>query len=324
MDFHELAKYKPHIPFKVVERDLAKDEDMRKKLFFSPEDAQIDHSNLRLAKGEVEIPVFGETIMRPLGMKTKYLGYQVEPFGAGFYKITQKIGKIRPKPNDHRYPIEEVKKNVVYIAYNRESQAYQFFQAEKKFKEAYAQIEQLKESREIQDIVNDFIAWIQWFWTPAFKKEFRLERETTLLDYSKLIEHVKSQLPLIRAYSLLLNLWGDICETTYLLTLKSLEGLETHLEATERELLKTPNMLQLINNSPYQEMRVELNLHIQQCLVDRGYFVENGHAYPNLSEQFRKEQFSEAFESDEIYQTQVQKLLAKCTGSYFAYTPPIK
>jgi len=315
MDFQELEKYKLCVPFRIVERDLAKDEEMRKKLFFTEEDAQVDHTNARLEKGEIEIPVFHETTIRPLGLKAKYLGYQVEPFGAGFYRITQKIGKVRPKPNDHRFPMEEVKKNVFYIAYNREAQAYQFFQAEKKFKEAYAQIEQLKQSPHIQEIVNDFIDWIQYFWTPDFKNAFHLQRETTLEHYLNLIEHVKGQLPLIQAYTLLLSLWGDVCETAYLLNLKSLEALERRLEAAERELLQAPNVLNPVNGSAYESTLVDLNLHIQHCLVDRGYFVENGHAYPNVAEQFWKEQFSETFVSDESYQTQVQKLLAKCTGS---------
>ncbi|MCP3764852.1 hypothetical protein NLX67_21260 [Domibacillus sp. A3M-37] len=195
MDFEELKQYKPNIPFRVIEKDLGLVPALRRKAFFSEEDMSIDHSNERLSKGEVEIPVFKDSTIRPLGFKGKLLSYQLENLGCGFYAIHHKRGKIAPKGNDRQHPNEEIDRKkggifTFYIVYNRQSGTYKYLESKKMFQTMYQEIDELKKSEAVQELINDFIDWIQSFWTFEFKNNHNFGTVTSKQTYSDYLKIV--------------------------------------------------------------------------------------------------------------------------------------
>ncbi|MFC4182431.1 hypothetical protein [Saccharococcus thermophilus] len=333
IDFETLMQYKPKIPFRIVEKDLSQWEEMRRKTYFSEEDMRIDHSNDRLKKGEIEIPVYKDNTIRPLNFKGKLLSYDVENYGCGFYKITQKRGIVKPNPNDHRYPKEEVKRDGIYtfyIGYSREEETYKFFESEKTFFELYKPVEELKMSEEVQELINDFIDFAQWFWSPRFKVEYNFGSviaDQTYGDYLRLIEYLEENMEMLRSYHLLLNIFGDIDDKTYEYILNSLETLELHMQNAKTHILTHfPDPSEKVNhlNDPERGKPLsQLHQYIELRIAQRGYFVDLNEkkAYPNMWEVFYSQQFSKEFESDSSKQERLSELLKKAIENHQTYFP---
>jgi hypothetical protein len=335
LNFEELMKYKPKITFKISEKDLNLDPNMRTKTYFTDEDMRMDHSNERLHKGEVEIPVFRDSTIRPLGFKGKLLDYEIENNGAGFYTITHKRGKMKPKSNDRRHPQEEIdRKNgglfTFYITYDRTSNTYKYIESEKTFLSQYAEIDELKNSEEVQALINQFINWIQTFWKNEYKKDHHFGVVTssqTYQDYLDVISDIESNLPMIRSYHLLLNIFGDICDTTYGYILNSLKNLEKHMNNARNHIASNyPNTKQYVNHhndEQHGKPLLDCIRYMEDRILSRGYYVdrEAKKAYRNVAEIFYGEQFSKDFESDsskqETFEKQLTNVLEKTSNVFF-------
>jgi hypothetical protein len=328
MRFEELEKYKPHIPFNVQEKDLNLDLQKRVKTYFDDEDMAIDYSVERLKLGQVEIPVFRDSTIRPLGFKGKLLDYELENKGAGFYIITQKRGKIKPKSKDRRHPDEEIDRRnggeyKLYITYDREGKFYKVTEQEKKFNKEYAEIESLKISSDVQKLINSYIAWIQSFWTKEDKKRRHFGDTTskqTYRDYLNVIQDLRKNLPMIRSYHLLLNIFGDICDKTYKYIENSINALENRMDVAENHIHADfqPNQLVNHHNDPHYALLTEKFIRfMEERIISRGYFVdrEARKSYRNLAEVFYGEQFAADFESDDSNSQEVQKKTNKILES---------
>lgn len=335
MDFEELKQYKPNIPFRVIEKDLSLVPALRRKTFFSEEDMSIGHSKERLSKGEVEIPVFKDSTIRPLGFKGKLLSYELESLGAGFYAIHHKRGKIKPKWNDRQHPNEEIDRKkggifTFYIAYDRQSGTYKYLESEKTFQTMYQEIAKLKNGEDVQELINDFIDWIQSFWTFKFKHSNNFGTVTSkqrYSDYLNIIEMLEEKMPMIKSYHLLLNIFGDICDTTYAYITGSLKTLETHMKNAKDHIhYHFPDPNQHVDHHKdelHGKPLLDFIHYMQARIIERGYFVDRDErkAYRNIAEVFHGEQFATSFESDSSKRERIhellQKVLDRSTSTFF-------
>jgi hypothetical protein len=335
MSFEDLLKYKPKTPFQVIEKDLSLEPDLKRKTYFTNEDMKIDHSNERLQKGEIIIPIFKDTTIRPLAFKGKFMSCETENMGAGFYKITHKRGRVKPKPNDRRYAQEEIDRGgllTFYIAYDRETDTYKYIEKEKKFLQMYQEIADIKNNSEVQHLINDFINWIQFFWTPAFREKHHFGTVTsnqTYLDYLKIISLLKKEIPMIKSYHLLLNIFGDICDKTYAFILNSLTVLERHMKRAEDHIESyfpdTRVVINHLSDSTHGKPLLDFLGYMQHYITERGYFVDpiEKKAYPNLAEVFHGEQFTHEFVSNNSKNQHVSGLLKKALenkNTFFLYS----
>ncbi|WP_421385552.1 hypothetical protein ACOJQI_22820 (plasmid) [Bacillus salacetis] len=322
MNFEKLLTYKPKRPFKIIKKDLSIEPNMKAKTFFTEEDMRIDHSNERLNRGEIEIPVFEDKTIRPLGFKGKLLSVEVERLGGGFYIITHKQGKVRPKPNDHRFPIQEVKKDdlhTFFIGYDNKAHTYKYFEKEKNFLELYKEIEEIKNSEDIQQLINSYIDWIRCFWSEEFKKEYHLTSfavgKQSYNDFLSLFSYIKEHILIMKNYHGLLNVFEDICDKTYEYILNSIKTLESLVVKGQQHIFTHfPDTSVKVNHRADELLGkplIDVTEYIEERIMTPGYFVElnTKQIYPNLYEVFSKEQFAVEFESDKSIAEKKTKLL---------------
>jgi hypothetical protein len=340
LDFKTLKQYKPHLPFQVIEKDLNIDPELKRKLFFDEADARVNHSKEMLSNGNIEIPVFKDTTIRPLGLKGKILDYTIENKGCGFYIINQKRGKISPKPNDRQHSHEEIKdkdKKPFFIVYDREEKKYKV-ETKKNFLLLYQEIENLKSSSEIQTIINDFIDWIQTFWTPEYKAKYNLGTVTTEQTYQNhldLIQDLRNIIPTLEKYHLLLNLFGEITDKTLIKINETIKELKSYMKKAEDLINDNFSPKELVDftsekfrNLGYGNINplTALPTFFENYILERGYFInrETDTIHPTIGEIFKKEQFSDVFESDKTRKERIIELRDKATTNFFKYTPPEK
>ncbi|MGF7536552.1 hypothetical protein AAGG74_23335 [Bacillus mexicanus] len=337
MDFETLKQYKPHIPFQVIEKDLNRDPELRHKLFFDEADARINHSNEMLANGSVEMPVFKDKTIRPLGFKGKMLDYTIENKGGGFYVITQKRGKISPKSNDRQHPHEEIEDTkTFFIAYDKDEKKYKYLENEKNFLEMYQEIENLKTSPEVQTIINDFIDWIQTFWTPEYKARHNLGSNTSQQTYQNhldVIQDLKNTIPTLKKYHLLLNLFGDITDESLKKIYETIDTLQEHMEQAETLINNHFSPNEIVDSSKLTDLGygnhnplTDLHTYFQNIILERAYFInpETNTVHPTIGELFKGNQFSDVFESDRTKKERIAELRDAAKNNFFKYTPPVK
>lgn len=330
MDFKKLQEYKPHTLFYITEKDLSQDSVYQRKTFFTDDDTKIAFSNESLSNGTLEIPIFKETIIRPIGFNSKYLNYEIESKGAGFYVITYKRGQAIPKPNDHQHLHELVEKTTFYIAYDRQEKRYKYLEKEKKFLQLYQEIEELKNSDEIQTLINDFVNWITSFWSAEYKSKHNLGTSTanlTYQEYKDIVDDIDNAIPLLENYHLLLNIFGDIADLSYQYILNSINELKTYNQNAREHLEKYyPDLSQKVDYNEergYDKPLTDLQIYLTTELFERNYYIdkETQTAHPNIYEVFIGKQLTTEFESDNGKKDRLKQLIkANSAKGKFKYT----
>lgn len=341
MDLKTLKQYKPHIPFQVIEKDLNKDPILRRKTFFNEDDAKVEHSTELLSNGNIMIPVYKEKIIRPIGFKAKLLDYVIENMGCGFYIITYKRGRATTKSNDRQHANEEIdKKIIIYIAYDHKEKKYKFFEKKNKFLQMYKEIEELKHSNDVQNIINDFIDWIQTFWKPEFKVKHNFGSNTsnqTYQNYLDVIEELEKAIPTLESYHLLLNLFGDITDESLTKINETINTLKERMDKAKIIINKHfPNPNVLVNHTYFTDLGygavnplLAVPRYLEDKILARGYFIdrENNAVHPTIGELFIGNQFSKVYESDRAKKERIIELRDKAISKkkdFFEYTPPEK
>lgn len=327
MDLHALKKYKPNLSFQVIEKDLSLDPNMRKKLTFSADDMKIDFSSERLERGEIEIPVFKEKTVKPLGIKCKLLDYNLEKMGGGCYKITYLKGKQEPKKNDRQHPQNIVKredKKEFWIAWDREEKRYRHFEKEKGFNKIFEEIEGLLHDPEIEDLIEAFTTFIS-----NLNMTVKQTRFDTVQDYLNFYHWMEKKEIMIEKYLLLLNVFEDITDVEYDYLTRNIENMSKRLKSAREYLEKTfPNREQALTlgfggekeDSPV----IQFNNYFNEQILNPIYYYDQKKdgVYPNIMELYKREQFTPNFESNESRKEQIlkKKGIVKTQGvSYFKY-----
>jgi hypothetical protein len=335
LDLETLKQYKPTIPFRVIEKDLYLDPVLRNKTYFTDKEATVNHRKELIQKGEIIIPIFRDKTIRPLGFQGKLLDYQIENKGAGFYVITQKIGKLYPKTNDHQHPHEKIdKKNTFYITYDRVKQQYGYVDSKKQFLKQYHEIENLKNSKDVQILINEFSDWIQTFWSTDYKDKHNFgisTSEQTYQNYLDVIEDIEKNIPMLRKYHLLLNIFGDITNKTYAYVERTINTLTERTAAAKAHInnaYPNPHILVDHSNDPkYAILIDDFYLYYEGRILTRGYRVDHDkkEALPNIAEIFFRNQFSSKFENDESKKQAIKDLIRSATTGikFHRYEPRV-
>ncbi|PET75423.1 hypothetical protein CN514_04115 [Bacillus sp. AFS001701] len=341
MDLKTLEQYKPHIPFQVIEKDLNRDPILRRKTFFDENDAKIEHNADLLSNGNIIIPIFKEKIIRPIGFKAKLLDYVIENMGCGFYIITYKRGKATTKSNDLQHAHEEIDKKItIYIAYDHKGKKYKFFEKKNKFLQMYKEIEELKYSNDVQNIINNFIDWIQTFWKTEFKVKHNFGMNTSNQTYQNhldVIEELEKSIPTLESYHLLLNLFGDITDESLKKINETINALKERMDKAKNiinEHFPNPNVL--VDHTYFTDLGygavnpiLAVSRYLEDKILERGYFIdrENDTIHPTIGELFIGNQFSNVYESVRSKKERIIELKDKAITSnkdFFIYTPPEK
>jgi len=316
MDFSKWKHLKPHVPLKVIERDLSGSDSI---IEFSEEELKIDYSVARLSQGEIEIPTIKETFIHPFTLKGTLVQYYMKNLGGGFYEFLFQNGKLTPKPSDRRHPDKEIDRNnggeiKFWIGYDHEKRHYYFTDQEETFKERYKVVEALFHDEDVVKLLTDFKRFITYFYSNVTGIA-----KTKVQNYHDIFVYLKNALPMVRDYHMLLNIMGDIDDVTLAHNLaffkKWEQQLEHHLDHIQRHLDLNWTLEEARNH--WEEFSPISNFYgtIETEFWKPGYYVdpiEDG-IYPNFLEIHNQRQLAKGpnFESDETLRQKEKELYAK-------------
>lgn len=326
MDFEKLKKFKPEHPLKIVKRNLSLDPKMIQKTSFTEEDLKIDYRRDRLELNEIEIPVFKNTYVRPFMFKGKFIRYEKDNLGAGFYRFVFYNGKINVMKKDRRYTQEEIdRKNdgmlEFWIGYNHEKKHYYVIETEDEFKEKYAIVEEEMKSEDVLKLLLDFELFIVNFLSKTYKEELQKTNKINgdlKVNYSyQILKDLKEYMPTLKDYHQLLNIMDDINDTTYLHIKNMFQTYESNIDLYTKIIEEQLDINQIIrelgSNYSIFEPIEKFIAKIETNFLGRGYTFDpdKKDVFPNFMEVHLQRQISDHFEDDESLETTRQEFLAE-------------
>lgn len=326
MDFETLKKFKPHIPLIVIERDLSQNPEIRQSTTFRDEDLKIDFTSKRLERGEIEIPVFTDSLIRPFFFKGKLVRYEKDILGGGFFHFVFYHGKMQPQKKDRRYYEEDIdRKNggmvEFWIGYHHEKKHYYHIETEETFKEKYAAVEHALMADEVQDLLAQFEAFISDFFSTSYKvtrqQANRINGNLKVNYVYEILNDLNQYLPMLKDYHLLLNIMDDIDDTTYLHITNRFNAYQSkinvYLDMITNQFDKNKLVRDLGTDYKIFEPIDFMIAMIETNFLARGYHfdTEKKDAFPNFMEVHLRRQLSDGpFESVETLELKRQEFIA--------------
>lgn len=329
MDFGSLRHLKPHVPLKIIERDLSQMPEMRKKPIFTEEDLKIDYTSERLQKGEIEIPIFKDSFIRPFTLKGRLVQYFVKNLGGGFYEFTFQNGKMEPKPTDRRYPNKEINRQnggeiKFWIGYNHEKRHYYALEEEDTFKKKYAAVEESIMREDVMTLLGQFEAFITTFLSESYLATHKMSgtNGTSVKSYHDILMDLHTAFPMLKQYHELLNILNDIDDPTYTHIINTLNHWEKQVKHSLSHINQHLDLNWTIEDlrTHWEEFK-PVNEFYSSLTTDfwkRGYYIDPIHndAFPNLLEIHYQRQLADSqhFESDETLRIKKEEIYRNNIG----------
>ena len=137
---------------------------------------------------------------------------------------------------------------------------------------------------DVLEIFSDFEIFISRFWTLEYKQQHRYINDTpknpkTVQNYFDILTDLKNALPTLKTYHQLLNIFGEIDDTTYQLNINEFENQEKEilhlLQIITTKLDVTYTIDDLRRGEPYAHFKpIETYFsNLETKFYTRGYFI---------------------------------------------------
>ncbi|MFM1651455.1 hypothetical protein ACI7RC_05030 [Brevibacillus sp. B_LB10_24] len=222
-------------PLIIKERELPENESIRKKFALEETDIRPDYGKEFLEQGFVIFPVYRDERMLPLQYGAKFCDYRVIHYGGGLCEIIQEYGKLEVNPQDTRYtkPTSNCPKpRSFWFYYDNTEGRYKHENNEARWKSRLEEMNTVKESPFIHDLVWRFYDFYDEFWINRveFKKRYHVDHMPSHLDLLDYMYYVDCQLEDVKAYLLLLQIFGELSEEDYNIAAIMIAELERKIE----------------------------------------------------------------------------------------------
>ncbi|MFD0589408.1 hypothetical protein ACFQZE_15585 [Paenibacillus sp. GCM10027627] len=305
-------------PLIVKEKELSEDSSIRKKFVLDESDIRPEFSKEVLEQGYVVFPVYRDTRILPLQYGAKYCDYRVVNYG-GACEIIQEYGKMEINPQDTRYmkpSSENPKPRSFHFYYDRKEGRYKQEPNEERWQLKINELKKIKSSEHINELVWMFYDFYQGIWIDSVQcqSRFNLNQKPTHLDYLDYLYFIDCQIENVKAYTLLLHIFGELSEEEYQMTVKMIESLELHIERARKYLhsKKLEDRFDPKDDAVHGKTIEKLQTHIK-VLLKPGYFVDplRELMFPNIGELYDRLQLSRVYNNFETLREKKENIIIK-------------
>lgn len=309
-------------PLLIKERDLATENEIRRKLKLNETDVRPDFAKELLEQGFVVFPVYKDDRILPLGFGAKFCSYRVINYGDAC-EIIQEYGRQEVNPQDTRYtkPTADAKVRSYRFYYDRSEGRYKQENNEERWQLRLAEMMELKESELVLELIWLFYDFYNDFWINRVQctKRFHLDNKPSHLDYLEYIYYLDCQLENVKAYTLLLRIFSELTEPEYQLTVQMLDSLEQHIEFC-REYLHSQELESRFDpkHDSSNGKTIEKLMKLINVLFKPGYFVDpvQEKLIPNLGQIYDRIQLSRIYNSMESLREKKHLILDKAKKAF--------
>ncbi|MNW33085.1 hypothetical protein D3C74_100410 [compost metagenome] len=213
-----------------------------------------------------------------------------------------------PKPRSFRF------------YYDRNEGRYKQELNEERWQTKINDLKKIKSSEHINELVWVFYDFYNDFWINSVQcqRRFNLNQRPTHLDYLEYLYYIDCQIENVKAYTLLLKIFGELSEEEHLLTVQMMESLELHIERARKYLhsKELENNFDPNDDAVHGKAIEKIHKHIK-FLFKPAYFVDPPREllFPNIGQIYDRLQLSRVYNSFEtlrkrtILSSKLKKLL---------------
>lgn len=310
-------------PLVVKERELSDDVSIRKKFALDESDIRPEFNKELLEQGFVVFPVYRDTRMMPLQYGTKYCDYRVVNYG-GAYEIFQEYGSMEINPQDIRYmkpAIYNPKTRSFRFYYDRNEGRYKQELNEERWQTKIHELKKIKSSEHINELVWMFYDFYQDFWINSVQcqNRFNLNQKPTHLDYLDYLYYIDCQIENVKAYTLMLHIFGELSKEEHQLTVQMMESLEQHIERARKYLYSSEleDKFNPKDDAVHGKTIESLHTHIK-ILFKPAYFVDPPREllFPNIGQIYDRLQLSRVYNSFETLREKKDNIVIKAKKAF--------